>query len=253
MTPGARSRRRERLILTPEHVPIRLSPAGLGSRFLALITDVTLILGTLTVIRLAISAVFSPGVAEAFMTTAGFVLFVGYPIFFEVRHQGRTPGKRAFGLRVVDGRGLPIRLEQSFVRNIVRALDFAPVFYGVGGLVSLFDRDRRRLGDILADTLVVHERLPLRPQGEIRLERRFNALRTPSALRRIRQRVDLEEREFLLTLCMRADRLEPSARYDLMEEVGSHYRQRLEIDAPHLSNENLVRDLTAALYNVGEG
>jgi hypothetical protein len=48
-------------------------------------------------------------------------------------------------------------------------------------------------------------------------------------------------------------KLEPSARYDLMEEVGTHYRQRLEIDAPHLSNENLVRDLTAALYNVGEG
>lgn len=253
MTP--RGRRRDRLILTPEHVPIRLSPAGLGSRFLALLTDVAIVLGTLSLLSLVVRAVFSfsPGVAEAVVTTASFVLFVGYPIWFELRHQGRTPGKRAFGLRVVDGRGLPIRLEQSFVRNVLRALDFAPLFYGVGGLVSLFDRDRRRLGDILADTLVVHERLPLRPQGQIRLERRFNTLRTPSALRRIRQRVDLEEREFLLTLCMRADRLEPSARYDLMEEVGTHYRQRLEIDAPHLSNENLVRDLTAALYNVGEG
>jgi len=251
--PGTRTRRGERLILTPEHVPIRLSPAGLGSRFLALLTDVALVLGTLSIVSALLRAIFSQGVAEAFVTTASFVLFLGYPIWFELRHHGRTPGKRAFGLRVVDGRGLPIRLEQSFVRNIVRALDFAPVFYGVGGLVSLFDRDRRRLGDILADTLVVHERIPLRPQGQIRLERRFNALRTPSALRRIRQRVDLEEREFLLTLCMRADRLEPSARYDLMEEVGTHYRKRLEIDAPHLSNENLVRDLTAALYNVGEG
>lgn len=248
-----RSRRRDRLILTPEHVPIRLSPAGLGSRFLALLTDVAILLGTLSILNAAVRGIFSPGVAEAFAATATFVMFVGYPIFFELRHQGRTPGKRAFGLRVVDGRGLPIRLEQSFVRNIVRALDFAPLFYGVGGLVSLFDRDHRRLGDILADTLVVHERLPLRPQGQIRLERRFNALRTPAVLRRIRQRVELEERELLLTLCMRADRLEPSARYDLMEEVGAHYRQRLEIDAPHLSNENLVRDLTAALYNVGEG
>lgn len=247
------SRRRERLILTPEHVPIRLSPAGLGSRFLALLMDVTIILGLLAALRLVLNPIISPGVVQAVDTTASFVLFVGYPIYFEVRHQGRTLGKRAFGLRVVDGRGLPIRLEQSFVRNIVRALDFLPLLYGFGGLISLFDRDRRRMGDILADTLVVHERLPLRPQGEIRLERRFNALRTPSTLRRIRQRVELEEREFLLTLCMRADRLEPSARYDLMEEVGTWYRKRLDIDAPHLSNENLVRDLTAALYNVGEG
>ena len=247
------SRKRERLVLTPEHVPIRLSPAGLGSRFLALMTDVTVILGALAFLRMGVNAIISQGVAQAVDTTATFVLFVGYPIYFEIRHQGRTPGKRILGLRVVDGRGLPIRLEQSFVRNIVRALDFMPLFYGFGGLFSLFDRDRRRMGDVLADTLVVHERLPLRPQGEIRLERRFNALRTPSTLRRIRQRVDLEEREFLLTLCMRADRLEPSARYDLMEEVGTWYRKRLDIDAPHLSNENLVRDLTAALYNVGEG
>lgn len=247
---GIGGHRRDRLVLTPEHVPIRLSPAGLGSRFLALMVDVAIILGTASALSLVFRAVFSPGVAEAANTTAGFLLFTGYPIWFELRHQGRTPGKRAFRLRVVDGRGLPITLEQSFVRNIVRVLDFAPVFYGVGGLVSLFDRDRRRLGDILADTLVVHERLPLRPQGELRLERRFNALRSPAALRRIRQRVSLEERELLLTLCMRADRLEPAARYDLMEEVGSHYRQRLDIDAPHLSNENLVRDLTAALYGL---
>ena len=65
--------------------------------------------------------------------------------------------------------------------------------------------------------------------------------------------MSLEEREFLLTLCLRADRLKESARYDLMEEVGSYYRERLEIDAPQLSDENLVRDLTAVLYNVGDG
>ncbi|MES1245504.1 MAG: RDD family protein [Acidobacteriota bacterium] len=245
-------RRGERLILTPEHVPIRLAPAGLGSRFLALLVDVAIILGLAAGINTVLQKVLSPGLAQAAAATIGFLLFTGYPIWFELRNQGRTPGKRVFRLRVVDGRGLPITLEQSFVRNIVRAFDFAPAFYGIGGLVSLFDRDRRRLGDILADTLVVHERIPLHPHGSTRLERRFNALRTPAALRRVRQRVSLEERELLLTLCLRADRLKESARYDLMEEVGSYYRERLEIDAPQLSNENLVRDLTAVLYGVGE-
>lgn len=246
-------RRSERLILTPEHVPIRLLPAGLGSRFLALLVDVAIILALAAGLGALFQKFLTAGVAQAASTTAGFLLFTGYPVYFELRHQGRTPGKRFFRLRVVDGRGLPITLEQSFVRNIVRVLDFAPLFYGLGSLVSLLDRDRRRLGDILADTLVVHERIPLRPQGQIRLERRFNALRTPSTLRHIRQRVSLEERELLLALCLRADRLKESARYDLMEEVGTYYRDRLEIDAPQLSNENLVRDLTAVLYNVGEG
>ncbi len=242
----------ERLILTPEHVPIRLTPAGLGSRFLALLVDVAIILGMVSGFSYAVHKLLSAGVADALTTTASFVLFSGYPIYFELRRQGRSPGKRAFRLRVVDGRGLPITLEQSFVRNIVRVLDFAPLFYGFGGLVSLFDRDRRRLGDILADTLVVHERVPLRPQDRVRLERRFNALREPALLRRIRQRVDLEDREMLLALCLRADRLRDSVRYDLMEEIGTHYRERLEIDAPQLSNENLVRDLTAVLYGVGD-
>jgi uncharacterized RDD family membrane protein YckC len=240
--------RAERVILTPEHVPIRLIPAGLGSRFLAMFLDFVIALSVALVLRKIFHMVLPEGLAEAFTTTTTFLVLTGYHIFFEVWHQGRTIGKRMARLRVVDGRGLPITLEQSFVRNVVRVLDFLPVFYGLGGLTSLIDREHRRLGDILADTLVVQERLPLRPEGSLRLDRRYNTLRIPGMQRRVRQRVSLEEREFLLTLCLRADRLTESARYDLMEQVGNHYRQRLGIDAPHLSNENLVRDLTAMLY-----
>jgi len=239
---------RERRILTPEHVQIRLTPAGMGSRFLALLVDFVLTTGIVAAAGSIFSAALPTGLAQAAITTCAFVISTGYPIYFELRHQGRTPGKRMAHLRVVDGRGLPLTLEQSFVRNVVRVLDFAPLFYGAGGLVSLLDRDHRRLGDILADTLVVHERIPLRPTGDVRLDRRFNDLRTPALQRRIRQRVTLEEREFLLTLCQRADRLAESARYDLMADAGTWYRKRLDIDAPHLSNENLVRDLTAVLY-----
>lgn len=240
--------RAERVILTPEHVPIRLIPAGLGSRFIAMFLDFVIALSIIGVLRRLFGAVLPDGLAEALTTTAGFLVLTGYHILFEVWYQGRTIGKRIARLRVVDGRGLPITLEQSFVRNVVRVLDFLPLFYGLGGLTSLIDREHRRLGDILADTLVVQERLPLRPEGSLRLDRRYNTLRIPGMQRRIRQRVSLEEREFLLTLCLRADRLTESARYDLMDQVGNHYRQRLAIDAPHLSNENLVRDLTAMLY-----
>ena len=240
--------RAERVILTPEHVPIRLTPAGLGSRFIAVLFDFFIAVAIVLLLTRLLNLTLPAGLARAVATTCGFLVMTGYHIWFEVRHQGRTLGKRLAGLRVVDGRGLPITLEQSFVRNIVRVLDFAPVFYGVGGIVSLIDRDRRRLGDILADTLVVQERLPLRPQGDLRLDRRYNTLSAPALRRRIRQRVSLEEREYLLTLCLRADRLTESARYDLMEKVGDHYRKRLDIFDPHLSNENLVRDLTAVVY-----
>src|SRR5205807_4488220 len=119
---------RQRRVLTPEHVPIVLVPAGVGSRFLALILDFILLTGLITVLAAVLQLVLPRGVGVAAVTTLGFALTWGYHVYFETRRQGRTPGKRAAGLRVVDGRGLPITVEQSLLRNIVRALDFLPVF-----------------------------------------------------------------------------------------------------------------------------
>jgi hypothetical protein len=67
-------------------------------------------------------------------------------------------------------------------------------------------------------------------------------------LRRLRREVGLEEREFLLELVLRADALEPQARFDLMEEVGGYYRRTLEVEDANLSGENLVRGLLSVLY-----
>jgi len=230
------------VILTPEHVPIRLFPAGLGARFLAIVIDSILILSASMFIRLYLS--MSMGLA----TVLVFVLQWGYHMYFEVRHQGRSPGKRVCGLRVVDSRGLPITFQQSFVRNIVRVIDSAPIFYGLGGLVSMLDPRRRRLGDLIADTLVIEEHRATDPTRAIRDARRFNSLQTPRVLRRLRKQVGLEERELLLAIVLRSDRLDPQARFDLMEEVAAHYRRTLEIDDPHLSGENLVRGLLSILY-----
>jgi len=244
-------RRRERRIVTPELVGLRLTPAGPGSRLAALLLDFVLItVGTLALYSL-LGRLLPQAVSGALAATLAFVLQWGYHVYFETWHRGRSPGKRAAGLRAVDGRGLPITLQQSFVRNILRTLDFLPVFYGLGGLVCLFDPDGRRLGDLAADTLVIEERRPLAATESLSAARRIDDLVEsggPDLARRIRHRVSLEEREFLAALCQRADRLEPQARYDLMEQVGAYYREALEIDAPHLSGENLVRGIAAVLF-----
>jgi uncharacterized RDD family membrane protein YckC len=235
-------------ITTPEHVPIRLEPAGAGSRFLATLIDSAIIIAaTLAITRIVV--LLLPKLAMALAITIDFVLTWGWHVFFEVRKQGRTPGKRALRLRVIDARGLPVSLYQSLVRNIVRALDFVPVFYGVGALVTLLTPTRRRLGDIVADTLVVRDAQPLAYRGQLASERRHNTLRTPRVLRLVRHRISLEEREFLLTLCLRADRMAPEARYDLMEDVSRVYREELGLEADSISGENFVRDLTAVLFN----
>src|SRR6185436_2517463 len=237
-------------IVTPEHVHVRLEPAGAGSRFFAILIDSFIVQGISTLIFTASAFVFSAGIATAILITANFVLTWGWHIYFETRHQGRTPGKRALKLRVIDARGLPVSLYQSLVRNIVRVLDFAPAFYGIGAIAVLVNPSRRRLGDLVADTLVIRDAQPLAYKGQLAAERRHNSLRNPRVLRLIRHKISLEEREFLLTLCTRADRMSAEARYDVMEEVAAKYRQELGVEAESISGENFVRDLTAVLFDV---
>lgn len=239
--------RRALRVVTPEHVEIRLVPAGLGSRFLAITIDsfLTMLL-PLLVLRIAAPLV-GGGFGWALYATAAVVVTWGYHVFFEIRRGGRTPGKRATGLRVVDDRGLPLSVQQSLVRNVVRALDVMPLFYGVGAIAATFDPWSRRLGDVAARTIVIEEPETSPFVETLSGSRRFTSLRTPRVLRAIRHRLGLEERELLVDVCLRADAMRPESRFALMAEIGSYYRERLDIDDPNLSDENLVRGIAEIL------
>lgn len=239
-------------ILTPEHVEIRLVPAGLGRRYLAFLIDTFLVMAIAQILLYFVSILLMNGIV-GMMGRAIFILMLcSYHMFYDIRGQGRTLGKRIMNLRVVDRRGLPITIPQSFARNIARVIDMAPLFGVVGAVVCMLDPNRRRLGDLVADTLVLCEMQPMDYKGQLTQVRHFNSLRTARVKRFIRHRITLEEREFLLTLCLRADALGNQERFDLMEEVGGYYRKKLEVEDPHLSGEALVRDLTAILFERGE-
>jgi len=238
----------ELTITTPEHVEIRLEPAGAGSRFLAVFIDFIITTGMSVFIRQICILLLPAAFAGAVFITSSFVLTWGWHIWFEMKGGGRTPGKRALSLRVVDARGLPLSIHQSLVRNIVRVIDFMPVFYGVAAVSSIVDPLRRRLGDVVAGTLVIREPKTVAYRGELAAERRFNSLRTPRVMRLIRHRIGLEERELLLAVCLRAEKMSPVARYDLMEEMADAYRERLAVDEEGVSGENFVRDLTSVLF-----
>ena len=69
---------------------------------------------------------------------------------------GATPGKKAFGLRVVMDNGLPVSPAASLARNLLRVADFLPIGFGFAIVSMLVRSDCKRLGDIAAATLVVH-------------------------------------------------------------------------------------------------
>jgi uncharacterized RDD family membrane protein YckC len=236
------------LVLTPEHVEIRLEPAGFGSRFLAFMFDFLVVLGAMALIGTVVSSLLPRALSQPVQITATLALMALYHVYFESRARGQSPGKRALGLRVVDARGLPLTFRQALVRNVVRSVDVLPLAYGFGSLACAVDRRRRRLGDLAADTLVVRERTPAAFELDLPAQRRHNSLREPAMVRRIRHRIGLEDRELLLALCLRAEALDAKARFDLMEEAANHYRRKLGVEDTTLSGEAFVRALAAVLH-----
>src|SRR6266581_1095419 len=88
-----------------------------------------------------------------------FLLFWGYFLLFEAFNDGRTPGKRLMGIRVVMDTGHPLTFTAAAVRNLVRIVDMQPLFtYQVGLGFVLFHPQNKRLGDIVAGTVVVRDR-----------------------------------------------------------------------------------------------
>ncbi|MDR0737348.1 MAG: RDD family protein [Zoogloeaceae bacterium] len=79
-----------------------------------------------------------------------------YPVVFEVLWQGSTPGKRISGLVVLRDDGTPLDWSASVARNFLRAVDFLPFFYAFGLIAMGLNRENKRLGDLLAGTLVVY-------------------------------------------------------------------------------------------------
>ena len=143
-----------REVVTPEGVALHLPAAGPVPRALAWGIDLAARLGLLSLLSLVLALL--GGFGQGMYLIAAFLLFWAYPIAFEALWRGQTPGKRVLGLRVVAGDGAPVGWLPAIVRNLLRSVDMLPFGYAVGLVACLCDRDSRRLGDLVADTVVIH-------------------------------------------------------------------------------------------------
>jgi uncharacterized RDD family membrane protein YckC len=141
---------------TPEGILLELRPAGLSARFYAFVLD--WIIRLAIIYAAAMVAAFMGGIGIAFWLILVFALEWLYPIAFELASAGATPGKRIFGLKVVADNGLPVTPAASLARNLLRVADFLPFGYGFAIVSMLVRPDYKRLGDLAAATIVVHER-----------------------------------------------------------------------------------------------
>jgi uncharacterized RDD family membrane protein YckC len=177
-------------IETPEQVDLRFPVAGIGSRFLALLADTLLIalfyalLGLLAYAtssgKSGVDAMDRQSTTAQNWWAAGFILvnFLmvwGYFTLQEGLWRGQTLGKRWMKLRVIKDSGRGITLFESMARNLMRVIDAMPGFYLAGVISMLCTRSQQRLGDLVAGTIVVHERVDEQPLLAQHQSRTFTA------------------------------------------------------------------------------
>ncbi len=148
-----------REVVTPEGVSLHLPAAGPVPRAVAWAIDFAIRIGILLLASMALGMLGGTGQGLYLIST--FLVFWAYPIVFETLWNGQTPGKKAMSLRVVSSNGAPVGWLAAITRNLLRTVDMLPFGYAMGLVACLADPHARRLGDMVAGTLVVHnEREP---------------------------------------------------------------------------------------------
>src|SRR5262245_31020021 len=112
-----------REIITPEGVPIRFTLARAGDRAGAFVVDCLIqAVVVLAIIWVMVQLGVRGGGSwlTAIVVVLAFVLTSFYFVIFEIRWQGRTPGKRFVGIRVIDARGGQLETSAVLARNLIR-------------------------------------------------------------------------------------------------------------------------------------
>ncbi|WP_409274941.1 RDD family protein [Neobacillus sp. SCS-31] len=156
-------------IKTPEYVSLQFQTAGLGSRAAAFLIDQALLMAfniaVVLIVLLSLGAGFEVWLIRytesyvlGFLIIGLFVVNWGYFFVYEFFSGGRTLGKKLLGIRVMQENGHSITLLSSLIRNLIRIIDMLPAFYFIGIVMIFFHKQHKRLGDLVAGTIVIHER-----------------------------------------------------------------------------------------------
>ena len=237
-------------VVTTEKVPIRFRVAGLGSRFLAWLADfgVIVLLGAMVFLPASVLESGRQGLGIAVIVLGQFVLTWGYFLFFEWLWFGQTPGKRLVGIRVIQKDGTGLKFFEAVLRNLLRFVDALPFFYAVGFVVAACDPHHRRLGDLVAGTMVVHLECRARAVQPL--------LEKPAAMERaqellVRQRLaqlDRLQKQTILDLCLRRDQLRLRPRVQTFHAVAHYLQARLKLAREkYQSDEKFVLQVAALL------
>ncbi|MFL5234435.1 MAG: RDD family protein [Sphingomicrobium sp.] len=174
----------KRTFVTPEGVDLKLELGSAGSRAGAFMIDALIMIVLLVVVTILLILIAGKGDGTGeflivLWLIGFFVLRNCWFSLFEMGSRGATPGKRIMGLRVVARDGARLNGAAVIARNAMREIEvflplsflgqqtaagtadtfltlFALTWSGIFLFFPLFNRDRLRVGDLVAGTWVVN-------------------------------------------------------------------------------------------------
>lgn len=227
---------------------LELTLAGMASRATSELADtiIKIGLGLLAAFLLLAGAL---GAALAYVVW--FLLLFGYDVLFETRYDGRSPGNRMNGIRVVNLDAGPVTFQQSAIRTLLRLVDYLPFFYIVGAIAMARSASNQRLGDMAAGTLTIRERFGDDVDRSMVLGRRKSAPAEPAHIAGPAPQwnvaaVTAQEMQTIRQFLARRATLPGASRNRLATQIATHLRGKVVGIPPHTPDEAVIEGVAAA-------
>lgn len=253
-------------IVTPEGVILHTMLAARSERAAAFIID--FLICNLAIFLIVFPLSYLTAIAISDVIVAGIMLFVSfiirnaYFLHFELAWRGSTPGKRIFGIRVIDRNGGPLLPASVIARNLTREFEafmpFAVIMSLPGvqmdqwaqwlswgwllviGAIPFLNRDRMRGGDLIAGTVVISMQKQALLDDQAKEEFHFHFTDQQLAAY---GNYELQVLEKILRGSFKED---GSAK--ILEQIGSKIRNRIDWQTPVTPDleERFLRDFYTA-------
>jgi uncharacterized RDD family membrane protein YckC len=240
---------RQLIINTPEQVSLEFHVAGIGSRFMALFVDsliqiVLFLVLTFVQVLTSLSLKLGRNWAMALFIIGSWLVYWGYFALFEALMQGQTPGKRTVGIRVVKDSGRGIKPGEAVARNFLRIIDWLPGLYVFGLISMLVSKEKKRIGDYVAGTVVVHEKAAQDVYPDLQ------ELDTSVPVQEWVMKLNTRDLELIESFLHRRITLESSSRTATAIRIVQHVRNKTgEGPAPDQLYEDFLQGVAVAIRN----
>lgn len=240
-------------IVTPENIELEYELANLGSRLVGAVID-HMFQGGIISILFIILILSYPDITlknlyEIFLSTFAAIIIIlvflvtfGYFIFFETIWSGQTPGKRFADIQVIRDNGEPIRFTEALLRNIFRTVDFLLFYYQLGIILVLFHQKHKRVGDIVANTIVVKVKQDLAPITIPDFKIRTDLVLDPS-------RISDEDYALIRNFLIRRNTLKPEPRCRIATKLARPLIKLMDMTDKDIDYEEFLEALAVQYRN----